>query len=280
MKRKISVALLTMALSAGTVLTACGTPQDSTSQAPTQETEAQDQNIKTYESKDGWKLSYNPQEFSLNDTLPNGEISFNYLEATAGTTAVSISYYPGKMPDEVLYEKVKDFDDSLVTRGEEMFRGYWSHYRSIEPQNQDPNAGDVVKERFTAIEHNGGTVLIDYISHPETDAAKNDKMTKAIEGLCDTFELLNHEPQKEYAHIPGKYVRKYKEEIEGQEISVEDSVELKDDHTCILSFQDTIEGVWTGTKLITYDKYEEEYKVEGDTLYLNTNGEWLPFEKI
>lgn len=54
----------------------------------------------------------------------------------------------------------------------------------------------------------------------------------------------------EYAYIPGKYVNKYTDEIDGETIDINDTIILKDDHTCEISFQDDCFGEWTGTKLL------------------------------
>lgn len=233
----------------------------------------------SYEGDGGWRISYNRDKFSLEGTVANGEITFNYTGESSGPTAVSISYHPGKMPDEVLYEKVADIDDSRITRGESMFAGYWAHYRHISPENEDPEAGDVVYSGYTAIEHNGGTILICSTDHFEINEAWYNDIMQATSQLLESFELVNHEPQAEYAYIPGKYVRHYSEEMEGEMLPCQDIVELNEDHSCSLTFQDTVNGEWTGTKIILNNGNEYEYTVEGTTLYLNMNGEWLPFEK-
>lgn len=46
-----------------------------------------------------------------------------------------------------------------------------------------------------------------------------------------------------------------------------------------MNLQDTILGEWTGTKLILNNYEEIEFSVEGDSLYLNMNGEWIEFNK-
>lgn len=243
--------------------------------------EAVEAGIITYESTDGWKISYDTEKFFLNDTLGNGEICFNYIGECSGTTAIIISYFPGKMPDEVLYDKTADIDDSRITRGEAAFGKdmYWSHYRHIAPVNEDPEKGDVIYEGFTAIEHNGGSVLIDSIDHLETDDEQYSAILNSVSELLNTFELVDHEPQTEYAYIPGEYVHEYTEEIEGEVVNIKDTVILNEDHSCEVSFQDTISGEWTGTKLIMNNGEEIEYTVEGDELYLNQPFGWVAFKR-
>ena len=147
--------------------------------------------IATFESKDGWKMSYDTEKFSR-DNLGDGEICFNYIGECSGTTAVIVSYIPGKLPEEVLYEKTADIDDSRITRGESYFGRdmYRAHYRHIKPENEDPNVGDVVYEGFTAIEHNGGTVLIDSIEHVETNDKQYSEIENSMSELINSFELI------------------------------------------------------------------------------------------
>lgn len=235
-----------------------------------------------YVSEDGnWKINYDKEKYFLNDILGDGEIGFNYIGECSGTQAVIISYYKDKMPDEVLYEKTKDIDDSRIERGETSFGKdmYWSHYRHIKPVNEDPAKGDVSYEGFTAIEHNGGTILLDFISHLETDDEKYSNILNAESELINTFELIDHQPQTEYAYFPGTYIREYTEEIGGEEINIKESVILREDHSCEVSTQDTIAGEWTGTKLVMNSDNEYEYTIEGDYLYLNIDGNWIEFMK-
>ena len=43
--------------------------------------------------------------------------------------------------------------------------------------------------------------------------------------------------------------------------------------------QDTVYGDWTGTKIEINWGDEYEYSVEGDSLYINMNDNWVEFEK-
>lgn len=246
------------------------------------ETSKSNSKIANYTSKDGnWSIDYNTEKYFLNDTLGNGEICFNYIGECSGTQSVIVSYYKDKMPDEVLYEKTKGIDDSKLVRGESFFGMdmYWAHYRHIKPENEDPNKGDVVHEGFTAIEHNGGTILLDCIDHKETNDTWYSNKINAQSELLNTFKLLNHNKQTEYAHVPGKYVRKYSEEIEGNVVNIEQVIVMKDDHTCEMSIQDKITGEWTGTEIVN-GQHSEEYTIEGDSLYLNMGGNWVEFKKV
>ena len=269
-------------ISASAILWQCNKPKVVAAAENNEQTDTTG-DVLEYESEDGWKVSYNVNSFTVNDTLGDGAICFNYTGESGGIDAVIISYVPDKMPDEVLYEKVADIDENLVQRSEGWFgsSSYWAHTRFITPESEDPEAGDAVIAQYTAIEHNGGSALLEVTTHVEADEGKQLAIMDTIAGLIDTFELLDHEPQTEYAYIPGNYVRAYVEEIEGDSVDRKDTVVLNEDHTCEVVFQDTVDGAWTGEKLILNDGSEMSFSVEGDALYLEmaSAGEWIEFSR-
>lgn len=231
----------------------------------------------TVMSPDGWKLTYDPEKFCLNDTLGGGEVAFNYTGECAGTTAVFLSYVPDKMPDEALYEKVAGYSDDLVERFEARFGDYWAHYRVIAP---DDKAAGSECHSYIGIEHNGGTVILEQIDHTNVEPEQNySDIINAFSELLSTFELLNHEPQAEYAYVAGSYAHTYTDELEGQKVEATYRVVMNDDHTCMFSIQDDIAGEWTGTELILNSGNSYEYTVEGDSLYVDMDGNWTEFNR-
>lgn len=184
------------------------------------------------------------------------------------------------MPEEVLTEKLPKDEKGVVC--DEMAVGkenYWAHTREKKPENIDPNAGDSVNEAFVAIEHNGGTVLIDMMKHLETDASQERAILDALGDFLTEFELVNHKPQTEYEYVIGKYTLERKEELEGKEVKIEETVVMNEDHTCEITFQDTVKGDWTATTISISGGVEYGYTVEGDNLYLNVDGEWREFAR-
>jgi len=290
--KKIMALVMVTALAAG--LIACGKKEDK--QAETAATEAAASTAATeaaaeassdtetgtelkeevYESKDGWKVRYYPAEFKLN-TENKGEVSFSYQGEAAGSDVVTFSYHPGKMPNEVLYEKTADIDDSKVTRSEGYFYyPNWSYTRVIEPGVRGSGLGGTL----IAMEHNGGTLLIDVLYHEEKDEERNMTISDSISGLLDSIEFTNHEPQRELDYVPGTYVREYEEEIEGENTKVTDKVVLKDDHSGVISFQDDIDIIWSSYELMgTETDYRTEYTVEGDILYVLDCEDWIQFNR-
>ena len=234
-----------------------------------------------YVSDDGWKIQYNTGSIFLNDMSEDGEICFNYIGECSGTTAAIISYVPGVMPDEALDNKTAGYADEMIEKSENGFGygPYWSHTRRINPGNTDPDAGDIMYTSFIGVEHNGGTVVIETISHYESDEGRGYAIDDTMSALLTSFELINHEPQTEYSNVPGTYIHVYEDEIGGDVIKIEDTIVLTDDHRCEVTTQDTITGMWTGTELIMDNGNVYEYTIEGDSLLFNMDGMLITFNK-
>jgi len=79
--------------------------------------------------------------------------------------------------------------------------------------------------------------------------------------------------------VAGTYVYSYTEEFDGEVIELSSTIVLKDDHTCELTFQDTVEGKWDGSKFTLDNGNEYEYKLEDGNLNLNQDGTWITFLK-
>lgn len=79
--------------------------------------------------------------------------------------------------------------------------------------------------------------------------------------------------------IVGTYVHEYEDEIGGDVVQIRDTIELKDDNTCVLDFQDTIPGTWTDTEIVMDGGYAYKYTIEGNTLNLDMDGLVIAFEK-
>lgn len=81
------------------------------------------------------------------------------------------------------------------------------------------------------------------------------------------------------ASVAGTYVYNYTEEFDGEVIELSSTIVLKDDHTCELTFQDTVEGKWDENKIMLDNGNEYEYKLEDGNLSLNQDGIWSTFLK-
>jgi len=247
-------------------------------QAATEKAAAESKEL-TYESKDGWKITYSPDSF-IKSEGEKGEVSFSYQGESAGSNVITISYHKDRMPNEVLYDKTARVDESRISRSEGWFGSTypnWSYTRDIAP---DKESG--LGETYTGIEHNGGTLLVEVLYHRDLNEERNMDTSDQLSGVLGTLEFTNHKPQEEMAYKIGTYVREYKEEMEGQEQTVTDTITLNEDHSGMMSFQDDIEIIWSSYELIEkYGDNRYEYTVEGDNLLVNMNdgGDWWSFDR-
>lgn len=230
----------------------------------------------TYESDNGWSITYRPDVMTM--TEQDGNVDFVYAGKDPDAGKVSISYEPGRMPEEALYDRVADIDDSRVTRTEGKFgaTGEWAFTRLVSPEGED---GFV--EQFTGIEHNGGTLLL-AMSIKNADDSQMIPVSDAIEELVNSLALTNHEPQQQFSYVPGTYTRTYTEELEGNDMTVTDTIVLNEDHTGTFDFQDTVPVTWTSVQLIVDGTGEQlAYTIEGDSLLVDqfNDGNWITYTR-
>lgn len=229
---------------------------------------------KTYKSKDGWSVKYDPSLITVNET--DDSVSFVYTGESAGTNMVEISYIKGKQPQEVLGEATADWDDEKTVRTEGYFAGEnWAFYRDLISEG-----GSGLSQHFIAAEYNDGVILIEGISHTSANSDDEDyTVSDTMANILDSMEFDNYKPQKQFEYIPGVYSQTYTEEMDGENVEVTYTVTLNKDHTAIISLQDEIEGIWSSTGIRIDNETFYEYTIEGDSLYLNINGEWEEFSR-
>ena len=189
-----------------------------------------------------------------------------------------------RMPDEVLYDAIAT-EEGMPDhkRSEDYFAGrddVWSMRVSVTPEDDALNPQD-----FIAVEHNGGTLLIQIDSAKEADEANGIKISDTLAAVLDSFTFTDHEEQSYSAYVPGKYVMTQTDEIGGENVSAEYYVELRKDHTGVVSMQDEIPVIWYSREgiLLNAETGEQiyEYVVEGDMLILidtAADGEAVTFE--
>ena len=245
--------------------------------APVSEGEKPETVFREYTSADGWKTSYDETYFT--EEASSAGISFVFSDRSIGEACVSITYAKDRMPSEVLYDASEGMDPEKVKRYEASFTGGsdWAYVRQL-------NASDAVNgvgRTIFGIEHNGGTLLIDITSEEPDDEGNAIFLSDKVAEVLDFFEWTDHEPQTELAYITGEYRRTYDEEYEGEESEYTESITLEPDHTGIMSFQDDVPLNWTSTEILTDEgKTRQEFTVEGDMLYLESNGEWTEYERV
>ncbi len=245
-------------------LVACGGQQPSETQK--QETPEKVEQTGTYQSKDGWTVSYDP---SVIEAYKIGDHSarFVYTAASSGTNQVTISYIEKKQPEEVLAERTKDWskDPENIERSEGIFPGttdQWGYWRDLPAEKE----GSEVSQSAIAGEYNGGVLLFEIRGTNEMDLSAND----ALAAIIDSITYENFEQQTMYDEIPGTYVA-------DEPLNIE-SIQLNKDHTGTLQGTETINVYWGSNELIT-DTGSYEYTIEGDGLFINLNDNWLSFTK-
>ncbi len=229
---------------------------------------------KTYKSDDGWSLKY---DSSLVDVKENGDsVELVYTDETAGDAKVTLSYIKGKMPQDVLDEKTAGTDSKKMTDREGFFADSWAFTREIEAE-----AGSDDYSGFIATEYNGGTLLVQIESHGGAESDENDTtLSDVIANIVDSVALENAQPQTQFANVPGVYTRTYTDKVDGKEIELTETVTLDEEHYAKLSFRDEMEGAWrSGDILVNNYETAYEYKISGDKLSLNIDGEWIEFTR-
>ena len=290
--------LVTMGLIAAMLMTGCagktgtGTQTDA-AQADTAQTEATAVEAKTetedgaaqetvaaelvkYESAEGWSAAYDK---SVIEVTEDDGTWFNYIGKADGVNRIIVKYYPGEMPDEVLYDVMADANGMPEhTRSEGYFgtgTDVWSMRTSM--------ASEVIEnatEDYIAVERNGGTLLLQVITTGQADEMTGMSVSDALSAVIDSFELKDQQPQTYSANIPGKYTAQIADQIDGQEVTAEYFVQFNEDHTGVIHMQDEIPVIWYSRegKVLSEQTGEQiyEYVVEGDMLYLTDTADQNP----
>ena len=300
-----SKTLVTMGLIAAMLMTGCagktgtGTQTDA-AQADTAQTEVTAVEAKTeieagaaqetvtaelvkYESAEGWSASYDK---SVIEVTEDDGTWFNYIGKADGVNRIIVKYYPGEMPDEVLYDVMADANGLPEHTRSEGYFGTGTDVWSI----RTSMASGVIEnatEDYIAVERNGGTLLLQVITTGQADEMTGMSISDALSAVIDSFELKDQQPQTYSANVPGKYVAQITDQIDGQEVTAEYYVQFNEDHTGVIHMQDEIPVIWYSRegKVLSAQTGEQiyEYVVEGDMLYLTDtaaeNPETLEFTK-
>ena len=236
-----------------------------------------------YESADGWSAVYDKGSIEV---IEDDGVYFSYIGKADGVNQINVKYYPDQMPDEVLYNVMAD-ENGLPehTRSEGYFgkgTDVWA-LRTGMASNTVENA----TEDFIAVERNGGTLLVQITTTKQADEAAGIGVSDALSAVLDSFELKDQQPQTYSANVPGKYVAKITDQIDGQDVTAEFFVQFNKDHTGVIHMQDEIPVIWYSRdgKVLSAQTGEQiyEYVIEGDMLYLTDtaaqNPEAIEFTK-
>ena len=245
-------------------LAGCG----GTADQPAPEEPAETDALEEYKSDDGWTVRYDPALIEVQ--WGGGAVDFVYTggsESGDQASLVTISVEPDKQPEEVLYEITANWEDQdAVLRSEGFFPGTddkWGYWRVLSPEG-----GTGPSRTAIAGEYNGGVLLIQNTDYFTGDNAADMAAVGATETIVDSITYEDFQPQTMYDYIPGTYSAEQDDAVM--------TLTLNEDHTGVLSVQDSIDVIWSSIELIAVDgSFRYEYTIEGDNLYINYDGTWM-----
>ena len=186
---------------------------------------------------------------------------------------MTISVEQGKQPEEVLYEITSNWEDQdNIMRTEGFFPGtddQWGYWRTMNaPEDFSAPARTAI-----AGEYNGGVLLLQYTAWLTGDNATDMKASGAMETIVDSLTYEDFQPQTMYDYVPGTYTAENTDDAIGE-------ITLNADHTGVMKMQDDVDILWGSIELMAADgSFTYEYTIEGDSLMVNYDGQWLTFNK-
>ena len=225
-----------------------------------------------YKSSDGWSVRYDPAVIEVEEG--DSTVSFLYAgEADSDSmNQVTIRYEADRQPEELLDEITSAWDaPEDVIRSEGFFPGtddMWGYWRLL--FSEDGSAG--LSRTAIAGEYNGGVLLLQNTQDMTGDDAVDMAVIGALETVVDSITYEDFQPQTMYDSIPGVYT--------AEQDGAVNSITLKENHTGVLCFQDDVSILWGSVELMAADgSFTYEYSIEGNSLYLNYDGQWIEFVK-
>ena len=243
-------------------------------EAPTEETAAEAGELTEYKSEGGWSVQYDPALVEVQSG--GGAVDFLYTgNPDAGPEAdlVTISVEADKQPEEVLYEITSNWEDQeSITRSEGFFPGtedQWGFWRTMDA----PEDGSAPIRTAIAGEYNGGVLLLQHSAWVTGDEEADTKASDAMATIVDSLTYEDFQPQTMYDYVPGTYAAENTDGAIGE-------IVLNEDHTGVLKMQDDVDILWGSIELMAADgSFTYEYTIEGDSLMVNYDGQWLTFNK-
>ena len=228
-----------------------------------------------FAGRDGWMVRFDQKMIDAEETGKHSA-KFTYKPGDADAKeagTLEIRYVDGKQPQEVLGEVTEDWgDQEKIRRFEQTMPGTtdkWAFWRQMEAADSKDDTGRTA----IAGEYNDGVLLLEITSKLSGDEGKDMKMSDFLAETLDSVTYRDFWPQTMYEYVPGTYSA----EIDG----FVSTVTLFPDHTGHLRFQDDVDIIWTSTQFLSAEDGTEfyEYTVEGDSLLVSFDGEWVSFEK-
>ena len=272
----LMLAMMFLAAGCGETSQSAAQSQQPKEQEPAAEEEpstpaAEEQTEAEFISPDGWRIIYDPRLVECSESGSNGAL-FIYTGESAGANLVEVFYVPDKQPEEALYDLTSSWGDQAdITRSEGIFPGTddkWGYWRFLP---MEKNYG--TSRTAIAGQYHSGSLLFDISSSMGEDEAQNMLVSDTLSGIIDSITYPDgFGPQDMYSYYPGVY-----RQVGGE---TDYSVVLKDDHTGWLHFQDSKDILWGSVELTdVLGSFSYEFTIEGDSLYVNMDGDWVEFER-
>lgn len=231
-----------------------------------------------YESEDGWSVRYNSELVDMEER--QNSVRFTYNGSAAAANRIEISYLPNTSTDIVLADRTEDYDREDLERSE----GYFAGQSDLWSFNVDEvSDGARWTHGFTAVEHNGGVLLVERNGSVESDEEQGRLISDTMAAILDTFEFSDHEPQEEYDYIPGRYVLEKEITEEEAKDYYPSYIVLSQNHKGRLGYPSPTEITWYSRDSILRENYlggvTHYYNIEGERLYLQIGEEWVEYRK-
>ena len=267
MKNRIIRTIITMVLVVSTVIFTAGRAINANAKTAD----------KTYSSKDGWTVKYDPSVITVNESRDG--TTFVYNGNASGTDRLTISYKEGILPEKALDDLAKGWgNEKAITSSESYFPGTtdkWGYWKTLITSSD----GSSVNENAFAGQYNNGVLVFDMATHysGRDDASKTAWM--ALQNIENSITYASFAPQTMYNGMAGSYVLNGTEMIEGREIPVQYTVTLNEDHSGSIRLMGDEQYVMWGTHSLIQADNSYDYSTDGHTLNLNVDGNWLTFTK-
>lgn len=236
-----------------------------------------------YESEDGWSVRYNSELVDLEERQES--VRFTYNGDAAAVNRIEIRYIPNTSTDIVLADVTRDYDREDLERSE----GYFAGQADLWSFNVDEKSdGAHWTHGYTAVEHNGGVLLVEKNGSVESDEERGMLIADTMAAILDSFEFADHEPQEEYDYVPGKYelVRESTETAAETGEKPADAypsyVVLGENHKGRLGYAEPLNIIWYSRDSLIKEEDSGEphyFHIEGESFYLQMGEKWVEYRK-
>ena len=232
----------------------------------------------TYENEEGWLVYYDKNEINVSEKWD--EVDFTYADASEDTDLLKFKYLRYDSTEEALRDVTGVYDLSGIAISEGFLGGRHDAWGFTVTMAAEEDAE--TEHTFTAVEHNGGTLLIERIIDATRSEDQKAKVNKALDDLLNTFMFTRHDPQTEFEDVPGTYLINDKV-LQRDASNYPSAVKLNADHTGALKGSPDVEIVWHARDGIIREAAPDgasySYRLDDDTLYLTMDGEQVEFNR-